>query len=210
MRFLHLEDNANDQILVREMLQDDGLASELVVVTTSLEFESALQLQPFDLIISDFSLPSFDGLRALAIARKLSPQTPFIFFSGTIGEEVAVESLRHGATDYVLKQRPQRLAGAVRSALRSKEERVRLAKMEGELRQMEERLRIVARAWTTTDRLLLVNSESSPDHSPVASSVLTASLICVGIFSWKNNCRMFFPIASKALQPYMRSAPLFQ
>lgn len=146
MRFLHLEDNANDQILVREMLQGEGLASELVVVTTSLEFESALQRQPFDLIISDFSLPSFDGLRALAIARKLSPQTPFIFFSGTIGEEVAVESLRHGATDYVLKQRPQRLAGAVRSALRSKEERVQLAKMEGELRQMEERLRIVARA----------------------------------------------------------------
>jgi len=145
-RFLHLEDNANDQLLVREMLHSDGLLGELVAVTTNYDFESALVGRPFDLIISDFSLPSFDGLKALALARKLSPQTPFIFFSGTIGEEVAVESLKHGATDYVLKQRPQRLVGAVRNALRSKEERSRLTRMEGELRQMEERLQIVARA----------------------------------------------------------------
>ncbi len=146
MRFLHLEDNANDQLLVREMLHGDGLLGEMVAVSTSSEFENALHRQPFDLIISDFSLPSFDGLKALAIARKISPHTPFIFFSGTIGEEVAVESLRNGATDYVLKQRPQRLVGAVRSALRMKGERMRMTQMEGELRQMEERLRIVARA----------------------------------------------------------------
>src|ERR1700722_15067804 len=135
-RFLHLEDNANDQLLVGEM----------VVVSTNIDFENALARQPYDLIISDFSLPSFDGLKALALARKLTPQTPFIFFSGTIGEEVAVESLKNGATDYVLKQRPHRLVSAVRNALRSKEERVRLTQMEGELRQMEERLQIVARA----------------------------------------------------------------
>ncbi|HEY3761912.1 MAG TPA: PAS domain S-box protein [Verrucomicrobiae bacterium] len=145
-RFLHLEDNANDQLLVREMLHGDGLLGEMIVVTTNHDFESALLGPPFDLIISDFSLPSFDGLKALALARKMTPHTPFIFFSGTIGEEVAVESLKHGASDYVLKQRPQRLVSAVRNALRSKEERTRLTQMEGELRQMEERLQIVARA----------------------------------------------------------------
>ncbi|HEY1662416.1 MAG TPA: response regulator [Verrucomicrobiae bacterium] len=146
MRFLHLEDNANDQLLVREMLHGDGLLGEMTVVSTSSDFENALHREPFDLIISDFSLPSFDGLKALAIARQITPQTPFIFFSGTIGEEVAVESLRNGATDYVLKQRPQRLVGAVRNALRMKEERSRVTRIEGELHQMEERLRIVARA----------------------------------------------------------------
>ena len=98
-----------------------------------MDFENALAGQAFDLIISDFSLPSFDGLKALALARKLSPQTPFIFFSGTIGEEVAVESLKNGASDYVLKQRPQRLVGAVRNALRTREERMRLVQVESEL-----------------------------------------------------------------------------
>ncbi len=146
LRFLHLEDNVNDQVLVRDMLRSDGLLCQLVAVATGDEFESVLNRDKFDLIISDFSLPSFDGLRALAVARKLSPHTPFIFFSGTIGEEVAVESLKNGAVDYVLKQRPQRLIGAVRSALRSRDERARLARMEAELRQTEERLQIVARA----------------------------------------------------------------
>ncbi|MGO8765963.1 MAG: PAS domain S-box protein [Limisphaerales bacterium] len=146
LRFLHFEDDVHDQILVREMLLGEGLAAEMTVVTTGRDFEKTLLCQTFDLIISDFSVPSFDGLRALNVARKISPQTPFIFFSGTIGEEVAVESLKNGATDYILKQRPQRLIGAVRNALQSKDERLRLARMESDLRQVEERLRIVARA----------------------------------------------------------------
>ncbi len=146
VRLLHLEDDERDQMLVRELLQAEGLPCETVAVTTAEEFESALRQQPFDLIISDFTLPSFDGLRALDIARRLCPQTPFIFFSGTIGEEAAVESLKHGATDYVLKQRPGRLVSAVRRALENFQERARLRRMETELRQLEERLRIVARA----------------------------------------------------------------
>ncbi len=146
LRLLHLEDNVNDQVLVREMLHRDGLQCDLVAVVTADEFENVLQREVFDLIISDFSLPSFDGLRALAVARKLSPHTPFIFFSGTIGEEVAVESLKNGAVDYVLKQRPHRLTGAVRNALQSRKERARLTRMEADLRQMEERLQIVGRA----------------------------------------------------------------
>ena len=100
----------------------------------------------FDLIISDYSLPSFDGLSALSLARELSPETPFIFFSGTIGEEVAVESLKNGATDYVLKQRPDRLMSSIRNALRGAEERPRRRRAEGELRQMEDRFRVVAMA----------------------------------------------------------------
>jgi PAS domain S-box-containing protein len=146
MRVLHLEDNETDHILVREMLLADGLSCEIEAVKTRADFESALRQSLYDLIISDFSLPSFDGLAALTLARELSPRTPFIFFSGTIGEEVAVETLKNGATDYVLKQRPYRLVGAVRNAMRSVHERTRLQRVEGELRQMEERLRIVARA----------------------------------------------------------------
>ena len=112
MRVLHLEDNENDQVLVGEILRGDGLSCEMVPVKTGSEFESALRADGFDLIISDFSLPSYDGLRALALARKISPRTPFIFFSGTIGEEVAVETLTTSA---------ERLRAAV-----SKETRVRV------------------------------------------------------------------------------------
>jgi len=143
---LHLEDNQNDCVLVREMLMAEEIACEMVAVKTRSEFESALRQGGFDLIISDYSLPSFDGLTALSVAQEMSPHVPFIFFSATIGEEAAVQSLKNGATDYVLKQRPHRLVPAIRSALRNVEERTRLKSLENTLQQIEERFRIVARA----------------------------------------------------------------
>jgi len=138
MRVLHLEDSENDQILVAEMLRADGLPCEIVGVKTENEFESTLKKNKFDLVISDFSLPCCDPLKALEIAGKLCPQTPFIFFSGTIGEDVAVKTLKHGAMDYVLKQRPQRLTAAIRNALRMVEERARSERMEHEMRDLQE------------------------------------------------------------------------
>jgi len=146
MRLLHLEDDENDQVLVKEMLRKDGLNCEVVAVNDRAAFEAALQRHQYDLIISDFTLPSFDGLRALALAKELSPAIPFIFYSGTIGEEVAVESLKKGATDYILKQRPHRLATAVRNALHNAEERSRRRQAESELKKIEDRFRIISRA----------------------------------------------------------------
>ena len=146
VHLLHLEDNDKDVLLVEELLRSEGLVCEYKTVKTQADFESALRGHKFDLIVSDFSLPSYDGHQALALARKLCPEIPFIFFSGTIGEEVAVESLKNGATDYVLKQRPDRLVASIRSALRNAEERARRRRAEGELRQMEDRLRVVAAA----------------------------------------------------------------
>jgi PAS domain S-box-containing protein len=146
VRILHLEDNENDHVLVREMLHADGLACEFFTAKTRVDFDSALRLNKYDLILSDYTLPSFDGLRALNLAREVCPEIPFIFFSGTIGEEAAVESLKNGAVDYVLKQRPSRLAPAIRRALRSAEERARRKEAEGALQQSEERFRVVAHA----------------------------------------------------------------
>jgi PAS domain S-box-containing protein len=146
VRILHLEDNENDHILVREMLHADGLACEFVSAKTRDDFDAALQSDKYDLIISDYTLPSFDGLRALKLAREVCPEIPFIFFSGTIGEEAAIESLKNGAMDYVLKQRPNRLAPAARRALRNAEERTRRKRAENALQQSEERFRIVVRA----------------------------------------------------------------
>ena len=117
LRILHLEDNLNDAELVKGLLTEEGLACELLVVQSREEFASALARERFDLIISDFSLPSYDGRSALLLAREKTPDVPYIFFSGTIGEDAAIETMRDGATDYVLKQRPSRLVSAVRRAV---------------------------------------------------------------------------------------------
>jgi PAS domain S-box-containing protein len=146
LRLLHLEDNEVDQILVVELLRDSGLYCEFAVARDRAEFTTALHQAPFDIIISDYSLPSFDGHQALVLAHNLQPDTPFIFFSGTIGEEIAVESLQQGATDYVLKQRPTRLVAAVRRALAASAEHAQLKRAETALQQSEERFRIVCRA----------------------------------------------------------------
>ena len=146
LRVLHLEDNEHDHLLVTEVLAADGLDCQFEVARSKAEFFEALGRAKYDLIISDYTLPSYDGLSALSAAQEHTPDTPFIFFSGTIGEEVAVESLKNGAVDYVLKQRPGRLSAAVRRALRNAEERARLREAELALEKSQERLRIIAKA----------------------------------------------------------------
>ena len=130
LNVLHLEDNENDHLLVAEILKADGLKCEFTVAKSENEFTEALEKSRFDLIISDHTLPSYDGLRALSAAQRTHAEIPFVFFSGTIGEDVAVDSLKHGAVDYVLKQRPNRLIAAVRRALRNATERRRLQNAE--------------------------------------------------------------------------------
>lgn len=120
---LLLEDNTNDVELIRRTLESDGLKPVFEHVVSEAEFEEALRAAQPDLIISDFSLPSYNGKAALAAAKALRPGTPFIFYSGTIGEEGAIEALKCGATDYVLKDKPKRLISAIQRALEESEHR---------------------------------------------------------------------------------------
>ncbi|HEX4646424.1 MAG TPA: response regulator, partial [Verrucomicrobiae bacterium] len=117
LHFLHLEDDELDAEVVQRMLRAGHLNCVVTYAKTHREFEEALKKKKFDLIMSDYSLPTFDGRTALDLARQQYPETPFIFLSGTIGEERAVESLKLGATDYVLKDRLARLVPAIRRAL---------------------------------------------------------------------------------------------
>lgn len=141
LRILYLEDNPLDAELVQEMLASEGLASDIVRVETRDDFELALDQGGFDLILSDKSLPLFDGLSALALAQEKRPDLPYIFVSGTLGEEAAIESMKNGATDYVLKQRLKRLVPVTRRALREAEERRELERTEERLRESEQRFR---------------------------------------------------------------------
>jgi CheY-like chemotaxis protein len=109
LRILLLEDNSTDAELIQELLKTDGLFFEITRVQTRLEFEAALSNVAIDLILADYQLPSFDGLSALKLAQGTRPDLPFIFVSGTLGEEVAIEALKIGATDYVLKTSLSRL-----------------------------------------------------------------------------------------------------
>jgi two-component system cell cycle sensor histidine kinase/response regulator CckA len=137
LRILHLEDNRHDAEIVQVVLREEGMTCDVKRVDTRASFTLALEDEDWDLILSDYSLPAYDGLRALALAREMAPEIPFILFSGTIGEETAIECLKHGATDYILKQRPARLVSAVQQALKETEKRKRLKKIEGELLKAE-------------------------------------------------------------------------
>lgn len=137
VRILHLEDSAIDAELVCEMLHADGLDCDIDRVWTREDFERQLVSGAHDLILADHRLPTFDGESALEIARVRKAETPFIFVSGTLGEEVAVEALKRGATDYVTKQRLDRLSRAVRRALEEAAIRQERQRAESALRTAE-------------------------------------------------------------------------
>jgi diguanylate cyclase (GGDEF)-like protein len=136
LRILHVEDNPLDAELLYERLKKSDLVFEVRRVTTRPEFEAALEQGGFDLILCDYALPSFSGPDALALAKENCPDIPFIFASGTIGEELAVEALKAGATDYVLKDRTTRLAPAIHRAMKEAAERIKRKQMEEEIRRL--------------------------------------------------------------------------
>ena len=112
LQILHLEDDPDFAELVRSLFAQDGLDVEVKCVGDRAAFQAALDTDAFDVIISDYHLPSFSGLDALAMVRKKDPHVPFILVSGTVGEQAAIESLKAGSTDYLLKQNPDRLPSA--------------------------------------------------------------------------------------------------
>ena len=142
VQVLYLEDNPRDAELVQDILQQTTIiACELRLARNRVEYEAALAQTRFDLILSDYRLPDYDGMAALALARVKQTDVPFILISGTLGEEQAVDCLLRGATDYVLKQRLNRLVPAVLRALTEAEERRKRREVEAALLESEEKFR---------------------------------------------------------------------
>jgi PAS domain S-box-containing protein len=156
LRILHLEDDAADAELVAATLAQEGLACEWVRAVSRDQFLAAIDGQ-YDVILSDYALPGFDGVSAQKIARERRPEVPFVFVSGTMGEEVAIDRLKEGATDYVLKHRLTRLAPAVRRALEESRNRRERERAETEVRRLNAELeqRVVDR----TAQLAAANRE---------------------------------------------------
>jgi PAS domain S-box-containing protein len=141
IRVLHLEDNQRDAALVHDKLDVGGLACDITLAQSRDSFEAALARMTFDLIISDYNVPGYDGITALEWAKERQPDTPVIIISGTLGEEEAVSCLKIGATDYLLKARLDRLVPAVQRALEEADARRKRTHTEHALLQHECALR---------------------------------------------------------------------
>ncbi|MGH7944917.1 MAG: response regulator [Opitutaceae bacterium] len=158
MHLLHLEDSPTDAELIALLIRREWPACDIRHVATVTEYRDALANGGFDLILSDYSLPGFDGLSALSMARAHFPETPFLFLSGTIGEERAVEALKRGANDYIIKDRPTRLIPAIRQAFALVIEADRRRRTEEALRENEERFRQITENVVELIALLDLNA----------------------------------------------------
>jgi PAS domain S-box-containing protein len=143
LHILHLEDEPDDAALVQATLEAEGIPCTITCVRTRDDFVAALEHGGLDLILSDFSLPAFNGLSAVEIVRTRWPDLPVILVSGSLGEERATDALKSGATDYVLKERLSRLAPAVRRAMLEVKDTARIRLTEAALQETEQRLQII-------------------------------------------------------------------
>ena len=171
LRVLILEDSLLDLELMSEQLTGAGYEVDVTHVEAEAEFKTALLTQKFDVILSDFRLPGFDAFAALDICLEICPEVPFICVSGSIGEETAIELLKNGADDYVLKDRPGRLPFSVQRSLKGAEEKTLRLKTNRELKESEQRFRQVA--LTAQEWIWQVDSNGLYTYSsPVVESIL--------------------------------------
>lgn len=146
LRILLLEDSQIDAELAISHLRKSETPLEIVQTATRREFIAALESQRFDVVLADYSLPDFDGLSALDIVRGRSPELPFLFVSGVVGEEFAINALRRGATDYVMKRGLNRLPAAVNRAVAEARERQERRRAERALRLSEINIQLAVEA----------------------------------------------------------------
>jgi PAS domain S-box-containing protein len=143
IHILHLEDDPLDAELVKARLETAGLACRLTRVQTHAEFDAALRRKAYDIVLADYRLPNYDGMSALRLVLDVCPDVPFVFVSGTMGEEAVIEGLTRGATDYVLKQRLTRLVPAVNRALREAQNQRERGQAEKALAESEAKMRCI-------------------------------------------------------------------
>ena len=172
-RILIVEDESWDAELAQRLLSGAGLSFTAVVVDTKEPFVEQLTAFQPDVILSDYHLPGFSGKKALSIAQEQCPHIPFIIWSGVLGDEAAVELIKLGATDYVLKDRPARLPSVIQRAIAQAEQRALMAGLEDQLRNAQRlaslgQLAAAQEAVQITRRLLAAarQDESAADPRP--------------------------------------------
>jgi PAS domain S-box-containing protein len=160
LRLLHLEDDDADADIVRRTLEHEGVICTVTRVDTEADFRSRLAQGGFDLVLADYTLPDFDGISALNLAREMLPNVPFIFLSGTLDEEVAIDALKVGATDYVFKTRLSRIVPSVRRALREAQERIARQRSEAFLAEAQGISHTGSFGWTVSTGEIIWSEET--------------------------------------------------
>jgi len=167
IKILHLEDNLSDSLIVKLWLKKENINFEYYFSDNEIDFKDHLDNQKIDIILSDYNLPDYSGSEALLLVKNNYQHIPFVFVSGTMGEEAAIESLLNGATDYVLKNRLVRLGPAVRRTLRESRLQQEYRKAIDTLRQKEEQYRTLIEGMNEgimlvdiDDTILFVNQQT--------------------------------------------------
>ena len=187
LRILHLEDNLLDAALVEEMLRLDHVDCDITVVWKPEDFKREMEKGNVDVVISDYNLPGYCGTDALELARKSGSNVPFIFVSGSIGEERAVEVVRLGATDYVMKEHLRRLGIAVRRAMEGSESAQR--QREAEARLEQERNFLADVFSSVQDSIIVLDTNMTiVGANPTVSRLFPAHAPLIG-----KSCRIFDP-----------------
>jgi PAS domain S-box-containing protein len=143
LKVLYLEDSPQDVEIIRELLTDAGYDLSMDCTRKKKEFYSFLRSRTYDVILSDFNVLGFDAFGALKLSNEICPDIPFICVSGSIGEETTIELIKHGAIDYVLKDRLVRLPSAIKRALDEVKEKKSRRRLEAALKESEERMRAI-------------------------------------------------------------------
>lgn len=185
MKILFVEDSQDDVDLALLCLRREGLEVDYKRVDNASALVAALEQQEWlpEVILSDYSMPAFNGKAALDICRRIAPDIPFIFLSGTIGEELAIESIHNGATDYVLKENMRRLSPSIRRAVDDALKRQRARELE------KERSRLIAILEATSDLVMIAH----PDESLLYLNKGGRELLQVNRDLGELNMRKLFP-----------------
>jgi PAS domain S-box-containing protein len=157
IKILHLEDSVKDFELIHSIIESGEIEHEYFLTDNEKDFVNLLETEKIDVILADYNMPDYSGNEALKFARSIFPSIPFIFVSGTIGEDAAINSLLNGATDYVLKNKLERLNPSIKRAIKEKELSVNHKITENLLKGSEEKFRLIME--NSADAIFLTNQQ---------------------------------------------------
>ncbi|QBQ55491.1 response regulator [Nitrosococcus wardiae] len=210
IRILHLEDSPRDAEIIQDKLETSDLECNILSLDSREHFEATVAKESFDLILCDYNFPGYDGFSALKLAREKQPNTPVIIISGVLGEEEAVKCLHLGATDYLLKQRLERLVPAIKRALQELEEGRRRRRAEVELRQSQALLQIAGRiarlgGWVIelpNYRVIWSDEVCAIHEEPPGTSPTTEEVFSYYPPEWREKIKKVFNACAHEGTPY--------